>query len=139
MPWPRWAILLVRTRALSLLRSQWAPTFPESGSIGVKFNEGGLGKVELYETFHVIALDTFILRGKRNNLAEMRKMTHDVIGWALLRCMEEIKVVMKFVRADKRRCWNQGTHQTRVYPLFVLFVEIVVTLSVLPVNLSHSL
>lgn len=56
--------------------------------------EGVDGKEELYETFHMNSLDAFMLRGQRNNLAEMRKVLHNVIDWGLWGRMKEIKGVM---------------------------------------------
>ena len=52
---------------------------------------------KLYETFHMNALDSFMLQGNRNNLADMRKAMHNIIDWGLWARMKEIRVVMSKV------------------------------------------
>lgn len=63
----------------------------------IQLMKGADGKEKLYETFHMNALDSFQLRGNRNNLADMRKVMHNVIDWGLWARMEEIRVVMNKV------------------------------------------
>lgn len=73
---------MVRTRAVSSIRLQWGPTLSGSGSIGLNSNERRCGGVESYEKFHMNALEICILGGKRDSLAEVRKMIHNVIDGA---------------------------------------------------------
>ena len=87
--------------------------------------------MEFYETFYTNTLDTFILRGKRNKVAEMRKMIHNAIEQALWIRMEEVKPVMKFFRAQQATLLDVRGASNKTSSLFILFIKVVVTKVVL--------
>ena len=60
--------------------------------------KGSCGEVEHYEEFHMNALETFILRGKRSNLPKMREIIHHVID-GYIETHEDNHMVMTVFRA----------------------------------------
>lgn len=80
--------------------------------------------MELYETFYMNTLETFILRGKRISLAETLKAIHIVVDQGLLTRMEEIKVVMKVSRTEQATLLELRGASNKTLSLFVLFVEV---------------